>query len=701
MAANKKARPRRKKQTASVPAPNKFPPDGRKFQARWSDIRDWAQKWMPAALALGLLVGAAYYPATQADFIWDDFILVTARVVREASGIWEIWFSPYPIPEEVNYWPLLYSTFWLEHKIWGFNPLGFRLVNLALHFANVVLVWTLLRKLAIPGAWLAAALFAVHPTHVEPVAWIIGRKDLLSTFFILAAMLAWLRFTQNPTLTRYLWPLLLFVAGMLTKTTAVILPAALLVVHWWERGRITSTDLHRLAPLFVLGLVWSVVNTLYSFERAIIPFDHSIPERILIAAHSLWFYVTSLLWPTKLAIIYPHWDIGVTDLRAWGYVAAVLAAALALWLLRKQTGRGPAAAMMFFVVALAPVLGFVDFSWMTYSFVADRYQYLASGALLAAIAGGAVHASARLPRAARTGTAVLAGCVLVLLGVLSWKQTEIYRDNMTYLNHITAFNPQAPALGISQALGKAGRYEEAIAVGLIAAEQAPDKPAEQTFLGVLYYKLGQFEEAEKYHRRALEIQPSDHEARQNLAENFRRQGNCVDALPLYEAALKSRPDYFLAHAGKGTCLFNMERYEEAIRDMERALELGMPLSQQLSLRLLLGSSETKLGHPEAAIRHYERGFEINPRHPPLLLTLGQIRFDQGHYEEALSLYRILVEIEPENGQAHAHLGSVFDNLGQKRAALKSFERAVELRPDEEKFRKTLDRLRTETAESDG
>ena len=214
---------------------------------------------------------------------------------------------------EAHYWPLVYTTFWLEHKLWGFASAGYHIVNVLLHLANTLLVWHLMRRLAVPGAWMVAAVFAVHPLHVESVAWVIERKDVLSGLFYLAAVLAWMRFVDQPRRGRYAGALALYVAGLLSKSIVVTLPVALLIWHWWKQGRVTSTDLLRLVPFCVVGLVITVGDL--SFSRSVEPLSlgYSLTERTLIAARALWFYAEKLLWPSELAVIYPLWDIRVGD----------------------------------------------------------------------------------------------------------------------------------------------------------------------------------------------------------------------------------------------------------------------------------------------------------------------------------------------------------------------------------------------------
>ena len=327
------------------------------------------------ALLLVLLVGASYYPALAAGFIWDDVIFTDARPVKEWSGLWKIWFAPKSLTQEGHYWPMVYTSFWLEHKLWGLEPAGYHAVNLLLQAVNTLLVWRLMLRLTVPGAWLIAAVFAVHPLHVESVAWVIERKDLLSGAFYLSAVLAWLSFMEESRRRPYFLALGLFVASLLSKTVTVTLPAVLLVLHWWKRGRVTAADVLELLPFFAVGFVIALGDTAYYTSREPLDLDYSFVERMQIAAHALWFYVGKLLWPTDLVVIYPFWEVGVGNWAAWAYVFAVVALGAGLWRMRNRTGRAPLAAALFFGVTLSPVLGFVDYGYMQFSFAADRFQY--------------------------------------------------------------------------------------------------------------------------------------------------------------------------------------------------------------------------------------------------------------------------------------------------------------------------------------
>ena len=338
MAEKKTTRPNRRQGSAARPASSatsstsgagevgktpasRVPDEATRFLDRFS------RRGALAALALCLLAAVCYLPAMLwGGLTWDDDIWSQSQAVLEWSGIGTIWSWPSRIHREVHYWPLTYTTFWLEHKIWGLEPAGYHVVNVLLHLLNSLLIWRVLLCLAVPGAWIVAAVFAAHPLNVESVAWIIERKDVLSGLFYLTAVLVWLRFLEKPRPWRYGLALLLFVAGLLSKSMVVTLPAALLIIQWWKAGRITGKDLQRLAPFFLVALLITLAD-LYSYDLGRHDLDYSWPERVLIASRALWFYAGKLAWPTDLSVIYPRWDISLGDPWAWLYLAAAMALA--------------------------------------------------------------------------------------------------------------------------------------------------------------------------------------------------------------------------------------------------------------------------------------------------------------------------------------------------------------------------------------
>ena len=316
----KAKRLRRRRRTAATPRTsprvsafhsNEAQPD----PSSWAFLAVWERQPALWGVALCAMVAVSHYPALLAGFVLDDNIFTEAPAVHAWSGLWNIWFSPADIEREGHYWPIMYTMFWLEHKLWGLAPFGYHVVNVLLYMVSVLLLWRLLRRLAVPGAWAVAAVFAVHPMHVESVAWVIGRKDLLCGLFYMAAALCWIRSMDSICHSRpdsrdplsrsprrrwpldsirvprpglYLAALGLFAAAMLSKSVAVTLPVAFAILLWWKQGRVTWSDACRIAPFFLVALCIAVADLSYYTSRREIDFGYGIPERALIAARALW-----------------------------------------------------------------------------------------------------------------------------------------------------------------------------------------------------------------------------------------------------------------------------------------------------------------------------------------------------------------------------------------------------------------------------
>ena len=583
-----------------------------------------------AVAALCLLVAVSYFPALSAGFVWDDeAMLPHATPLHTWSGLAQIWFAPRALlPHEAHYWPLLYTTFWLEHKLWGLEPFGYHLVNLLLHTGVVLLLWRLLRRLGVPGAWFAAAVFAVHPLHVESVAWVIGRKDILATVFYLAAVLAYIRFVEMPRGRRregpYLLAVALFVLGLLSKSIAITLPAALLLWHWWRHGRVTMADFRRTLPFFLVGLGIALADYAYYDSIEPISFAYTPLERGLIAARALAFYAGKLLWPTGLTGIYPRWEPGIGDVLAWGSAAGCATVVAVLWCCRRQFGRGPLAGVLFFAVVLSPVLGFVDFGYMQFSFVADRYQYLAGVGLIAVAAGAAGRACQRslgaLPahrtRPARLAIGVAGAAILAVAGILTWNQAGLYRDAGTFFTHVIAHNPQARSAhnNLGNYLRAEGRYAEAHAAFQTALALRPDDPDLLSNIGVLLQKQGRHEEAMARYREALRLKPQHKNANKNLAgvlvktgTLLSKQGRPAEATARYREALRLNPQHLKAMRNLAVVLIHQERYAEALAAAQQVIA---HYPDDAKAHHLAGIGLFHLNRKAEALQHYDRALAL-------------------------------------------------------------------------------------------
>jgi tetratricopeptide (TPR) repeat protein len=633
-------------------------------------------------LVLGATV-VAYLPAMRAGFIWNDSDYVTSPGLRSFAGLARIWFE---LGATEQYYPLLHSAFWLQHRVFGDNAAGYHIVNLLLHLGATVLFAAVLRRLlagdttqpagataavdsgsslvrhcragspypAMSGEpagsgdrpssslppqyagveWLAVAFFALHPVHVASVAWITEQKNTFSLVFYLAAFLIYLRFDETRRPRHYLSALALFCLSILGKTATVTLPAALLVVFWWRRGRLAwRSDVRPLLPWLVLGAAAGIFSSWVErhylggkgLGAAGAEFDLSLPGQVLLAGRAIWFYLGSLAWPFNLNFIYPRWTIDGTVWWQWLFPLAVVAVLVLFWSMRRRD-RTPLAVFLLFAGTLFPVLGFVNLYGALYSRVWDHWQYLADLAPLA-LAGAALAQAGTWagPRFRRAGP-LLGVTLCVLLGVLTWRRCGDFQDNETLYRTTLARNPDCwmahNNLGQLLALTPAGSPE-----------------------------------AIEHYAAALKLNPGLAELHYNLANALARTpGRQAEAVDEYEQALRLAPDYAVAHNALGNVLARMEgRLPEAIAQYEQALQItpGIPdIHNNLGIALLMAD------RPPEAIAHFE----------------SALRGD------------------PVNALVHYNLGAALQLLGRRAEAKTEFEAALHFRPDLDQARASLEQL---------
>ena len=688
-------------------------------------LSQWAQaSEARKGRGLVLLALTVYLPAFSGGFVWDDWILVTEPLIRRVDGIVSIWFAPWEIRHEDHYWPLVYTSFWIEHKLWDLHPVGYHAVNIALHALNSVLVWRLLLRLAVPGAWLVGAVFAAHPVHVESVAWIIERKDLLSAVFYLAAVHVWLGFAKTRSSARYLLSLALFLGALLSKSIAVTLPAALLLLDWWRDGRVTWSHVARLAPFFALALVITLADLVFYHGRAGHAFDYSLDyslvERILIAARALWIYVYQLAWPAHLPVFYSRWEVQPGDILGWFALAALVTLSVALWLARGRIGRGPFVGAVFFALTLSPVLGFVNFGFMRIAFVADRFQYLASIGPVAVVVGIAVHRLSRVRPRFRAGAIVAAAAALAVLGTLTWRQSEIYRDDVTFARHAVALNPRQPygQILLSEVLNIAGHYEDALvaaerAIDLTERDGGIDSAAAYAAMGSVLLSQDYPVRAETVIRRSLALWPHGRESERRLvlARSLVRQVRYDEGLELYRELVEDEPGNDVAHLQMGLAYIESGRYEAAVESFDRALPVVRHPDNEPALHALAGEALHKLGRLDAAAARLDQALAIKPGHIRFLLARADLEVDRMHdggpltgdggrpagqgsttrtdevaagpgawLAKAQKHGNALIEHEPEHPLARVLLGAVLLRLEQYDAAEAALDYAFSLAP---------------------
>jgi tetratricopeptide (TPR) repeat protein len=554
------------------------------------------KRYMMGAAIL-LMVVVAYLPAVRGGFIWDDDAHVTKPELQSLHGLWRIWSE---VGATQQYYPVLHSAFWLEHRQWSDAALGYHLLNVLLHVTAACLFVAVLRRLAVPGAWLAGMIFALHPVCVESVAWISEQKNTLSTVFYLAGALAYLRWKDSadgPPLRgegrrwparscRYWLATGLFVLALLTKSVTATLPAALLVVFWWRRGRLSwREDVVPLLPWFALGVTAGLftawVERVFIIGPQGMAFDLNVIERCLLAGRAVWFYLGKLAWPAKMIFIYPRWKVNA---GAWGpylFPAGLLVLARALGWMARKGRRGPLAAFLYFCGTLFPALGFFNIYPFIFSYVADHFQYLASLgpiALVAAVASPPV--VGQVGRLHGTGAAWRAGVaagVVCVLGALTWRQCGIYRDVQTLYAATLERNPQCWLVhhNLGNLLFDDGKVDEAIAHYDAALRQNPNNADIHFNLGKALIQEGRNAEALPQFEVVVRLSPADSEAHDNLGVALLGIGRTAEAMTEFEAAIRLRPDNAIAHYNLGIALRALGRPDEARIEFEAAARLGV------------------------------------------------------------------------------------------------------------------------------
>jgi tetratricopeptide (TPR) repeat protein len=667
----------------------------------------------PAALVL-FATGLAYLPALQGDFIWNDSDYVTAPALRSLNGLARIWTEPGATQQ---YYPLLHSAFWVQHRLFGDHPLGYHLVTLLFHAGSAVLFGLILRRLldnevgpstplrafdSAPVAagherrryagveWLAALLFALHPVHVESVAWITEQKNTLSLAFYLASVLVYLQFDQTRRPRTYAAALALFLCSLWCKTVTATLPAALLVVFWWKRGRLDwRRDVVPLLPWLALGaaagLFSSWVERTYGGASGA-EFQLPVIARGLVAGRAVCFYAGKLAWPSSLNFVYPRWLVDPGLWWQWLFPLGVLALGAALWTLRRRT-RAPLAAFLFFTGSLFPVLGFVNLYGARYSWVWDHWQYLADlGPLaLAAVALAQVWERAE-SRLGWSGLAPAAG-LSVLLGALTWSHCAMFRDNETLYRATLARNPGCwmarNNLGLLL-MNIPGRLPDAIAEYEEALRLQPDSAGTHNNLGATLAKLpGRLPDAIAHYEEALRLQPDFAEAHYNLGAAWSQvRGRGDDAIAEYEEALRLQPDYADAHNNLGGEWSKMPgRLNDAIAQFEEALRLQPDFA---GAHNNLGVAWLKM--PERlndAITQFEQALRLQPGYSEAHNNLGHALSQvPGRLNDAIAQFEQALRLQPGYSEAHNNLGLALAKVpGRLPDAIAQFEEALRLRPD--------------------
>ncbi|MGD0746001.1 MAG: tetratricopeptide repeat protein [Verrucomicrobiota bacterium] len=598
---------------------------------------------------MGLLLAAAtflaYQPIWHAGFIWDDDIYVTAnRLLTAPDGLSRIWFS---LDSPSQYFPLTYTSLRFERGLWGLSPAGYHGVNLLLHAVNALLLWRLLKRLGLTGAWLAAAIFALHPVQVESVAWIAELKNVLMLFFYLLAVWAWVEFIERPAGRGgwyYLLALLLHALALCAKTTACTLPVALLLILWLKAKPIGRVRLAQTLPFFALSLGMGLLTIWWErYHQGTQGTLFEMPwlERVLVASHAFWFYLGKLVWPANLIFIYPRWptDDAVSAAR-YLWLAAAAGLGVAIYFTRRFHGRGVESALIFFVVTLSPVLGFIMLYTFSYTFVADHYQYVACIGPMALGSAGLSLALGSLERRLAWAKMIVPMALLLTLGALTWRQCGMYANAETLWRTTIARNPDCwmahDNLGVE--LGEQGKLAEAMQHFELALQLKPDYADAYCNLGVVLARQGKLVEAIQHYERALQLKPNYAEAHNGLGNALAGQGRWDEAIPHYERALQLKPDNAVAHYNLGCAALLKGAVDAAIAQFQKALQINPDYAEaRNNLAWLLATC------PQASLRNGNQAVALAQRanqltgdgNPVVLCTLAAAYAEAGRFPEAV------------------------------------------------------------------
>jgi tetratricopeptide (TPR) repeat protein len=678
----------RKHPTGARPAANRKIDPVRTLRTRLVNLPD-------AALFVSIFCAtlAAYWPALRGGLVWDDASHVTSPALVSLHGLWGIWFD---LSATQQYYPLLHSAFWIEHRIWGDAVLGYHLTNVALHAISACLVVHVVRRLSLPGAWLAGLIFALHPVCVEAVAWISEQKSTLSGVFYLAAALVYLRFDQTRRRPHYLWALGLFVLALASKTVTATLPAALLVVFWWQRGRLGfRRDVRPLLPWFaiaaVAGLFTAWVERTYIGAKGA-DFALTLTERFLLAGRAIWFYASKVVWPVNLIFTYPRWQIAADVWWQYLFPAGVLAVATCLWLLRRRY-RGPLAGFLIFAGTLFPVLGFLNVYPFIFSYVADHFQYLASLGIVVPICdvvvGHAPGLGQRLRQPLRQRLQwTLSALLLLTLAVLTFRQAGMYADAETLYRATLARNPASwmahTNLGVAL-VETPSRLPEAIAEYQAALRLKPDDAQTHANLGHALARMpGRLPEAVAEFRTALRLKPNSVQTYNDLGVVLSQiRGRLPEAIAEFQTALRLKPEYAEAHANLGVALTQIPgRLPDAIAEFQTALSIKPNYADaHNNLARTLAQVPGRL--PDA-IAEYEAALRANAddaeTHNNLGFALAQV---PGRLPDAVAEFQAALRIKPDYADAHNNLGNALSQIpGRLPDAIAEYQAALRLKPDD-------------------
>ncbi|MBF0288882.1 MAG: tetratricopeptide repeat protein [SAR324 cluster bacterium] len=568
--------------------------------------------------ALILFTLVAYYPAIEAGFIIDDDkFFLTDQVLKVPEGLWEIWFAPSKNNGVWPYIPITRSTFWLEYQLFGQIPQISHSINIILHLISALLLWLGLKYCKVRGAWLIGVLFALHPVYVQSVAWITERKNVVSAIFYLLSFWSFFYFDQKKCWRWYGVALFLFVCAVLSKTSTIMLPLLLIFCRLWLGFTWKKADMLSLLPFFLVAVAmgyFRIQFELLFFGASDSQFSLSFLERLIIAGHIPFFYVSKLLFPYPLIFTYSKWNIDPAQLAMYMPLMSLLITAMILfWKYQDGWGKSLFLGLGGFLVSLFPVLGFFNNAWTQFSFVADHWVHLPSIPLLILL----VQCLLLLLKAIEQREKALAlyvntglwGVIFLMLGVLTWQQTGLYQNHKTLWQGTLEHNPDA---------------------------------------WIAYQELG---------REALE------------EEKYQQ------ALHLFDKTLTYKQNHIHTYNNRGVTYVHLDQYQRAIDDFTKALQINSEFDEAYHNR---GFVYAHLNKYEQAMDDYNNALRYNKNYVAAYYNRGNLYGILKQPEKAIENYDAALQINPDYAQAYQNRGLLYMRIGQQKQACMDWEKACQL-----------------------
>jgi tetratricopeptide (TPR) repeat protein len=670
--------------------------------------KGWSFHQYGLVLLLGLfliiLTFATFEQIRTCDFInFDDHVYITEnRHVQSGLTLEGVTWA-FTTTHAANWHPLTWLFHMLDCQLYGLNPSGHHLTNLVFHIANTLLLFLVLKRMT-GGLWrsaFVAALFALHPLHVESVAWVAERKDVLSTFFWMLTVWTYIRYVERQKLNRYLLVLLFFTLGLLSKPMLVTLPFVLLLLDYWPLRRFqfgqssgnskspTSKSINpsnqrsmvlRLvqekAPFFILCAISSIL-TIFAQQKggAVISLEnYPIESRITNALVSYVSYIEKMIWPRYLAIFYPHqeilpiWKIAGSGLLLVGISVLVIRA------VRKHPYLG--VGWCWYLGTLIPMIGLVQVGEQA---MADRYTYVPLIGLFIMIAWSIPDILAGW-RFRKVVLFISTGLLLSLLMIVTNLQVKHWQNDITLFEHTLAATSNNFIIhyNIGLVLDRQGKTQEAIAHYAEALRIKPDFVRAHNNLGLVLAGQGKTQEAVAHYAEALRIKPDYAQAHNNLGVVLAGQGKTQEAVAHYAEALRIKPDYAEAHNNLGNALGRQGKTQEAVAHFAEALRIKPDYAEvhnNLGL-VLVGQGKT-----QEAIAHFAEALRIKPDYAEAHNNLGITLAGQGKTQEAVAHFAEALRIKPDYARAHISLGLVYLMIGNKSSALGEYKILKKINPE--------------------